>query len=283
MATRIKKTDLARDALYNKVNTMIDEVNTKIDNKDSLPSQTGNAGKFLTTDGTNASWGKVKQIEIKQNLTNPSADTVPSTKAVSDESSRIVSIMDNKVSKSGDTMTGNLSITGDGWNLYMQSNSISYNTAPSTWLNKTIVFVDKNGASFGCVEVAKDHENINNIYLNVFSPKDSWCPIPLGLRAASDGNFGSTAPQCNWDNSIVTTVSHGSNYVRFGNGLQICWGVGGAGNVTLPAPFANTNYQVTTSQVGGGHTYNCGTENYTTTSFNIASYQSHWVAIGYWY
>ena len=96
MATRIEKTDLARDALYEKVNTMVDELNTKIDNKDSLPSQTGKAGKFLTTDGTNASWGEVKQIEIKQDLTNPSADTVPSTKAVSDESSRIVSIMDTK-------------------------------------------------------------------------------------------------------------------------------------------------------------------------------------------
>ena len=98
MATRIEKTDLARDALYNKVNTMIDEVNTKIDNKDSLPSQTGNAGKFLTTDGTNASWGEVKQIEIKQDLTNPSVDTVPSTKAVSDESSRITTLMNTKVS-----------------------------------------------------------------------------------------------------------------------------------------------------------------------------------------
>ena len=98
MATRIEKTDLARDALYDKVNTMIDEVNTKIDNKDSLPSQTGNAGKFLTTDGTNASWGEVKQIEIKQDLTNPSVDTVPSTKAVSDESSRITTLMNTKVS-----------------------------------------------------------------------------------------------------------------------------------------------------------------------------------------
>lgn len=98
MATRIEKTDLARDALYDKVNTMIDEVNTKIDNKDSLPSQTGNAGKFLTTDGTNASWGEVKQIEIKQDLTSPSADTVPSTKAVSDESSRITTLMNTKVS-----------------------------------------------------------------------------------------------------------------------------------------------------------------------------------------
>lgn len=37
---------------------------------------------------------KLKQT-IAQDLTNPSADTVPSTKAVSDESSRIVSIMDS--------------------------------------------------------------------------------------------------------------------------------------------------------------------------------------------
>ena len=66
MVTRIEKSDLARDALYDKVNVMIDEVNTKIDNKDSLPSQTGKAGKFLTTDGTNASWGDAVAIILRQ-------------------------------------------------------------------------------------------------------------------------------------------------------------------------------------------------------------------------
>ena len=66
MVTRIEKSDLARDALYDKANVMIDEVNTKIDNKDSLPSQTGKAGKFLTTDGTNASWGDSVAIILRQ-------------------------------------------------------------------------------------------------------------------------------------------------------------------------------------------------------------------------
>lgn len=66
MVTRIKKTDLARDALYEKVNTMVDELNTKIDNKDSLPSQTGKAGKFLTTNGTNASWSDTVAIILRQ-------------------------------------------------------------------------------------------------------------------------------------------------------------------------------------------------------------------------
>lgn len=35
------------------------EVDTKIDAKDSLPSQTGNAGKYLTTNGTTASWSEI--------------------------------------------------------------------------------------------------------------------------------------------------------------------------------------------------------------------------------
>lgn len=62
-------------------------------NSADIPSQTGQSGKFLTTNGTTTSWGEVKQIEIAQDLSTPSADTVPSTKAVSDESSRITSIM----------------------------------------------------------------------------------------------------------------------------------------------------------------------------------------------
>ena len=53
------------------------------------------------TAGTNDSAAitplKLKQT-IAQDLTNPSTDTVPSTKAVSDESSRIVSIMDRQYS-----------------------------------------------------------------------------------------------------------------------------------------------------------------------------------------
>ena len=36
-----------------------EEVNNKINEKDSLPNQNGNAGKFLTTDGTIASWATV--------------------------------------------------------------------------------------------------------------------------------------------------------------------------------------------------------------------------------
>lgn len=68
------------------------------------------SGKYLTNDGTGALWSDVKSTNIVQDLSNPSADTVLSSQAVADESSRIMSIMNNKVSKSGDTMTGQLTV-----------------------------------------------------------------------------------------------------------------------------------------------------------------------------
>lgn len=39
-------------------------VKAAIDAKDSLPSQSGNSGKFLTTNGTTASWGTVVSATI---------------------------------------------------------------------------------------------------------------------------------------------------------------------------------------------------------------------------
>lgn len=47
---------------------VIDKINEVIDNLDagggggSLPSQTGHAGEFLTTDGTDASWAVATKI-----------------------------------------------------------------------------------------------------------------------------------------------------------------------------------------------------------------------------
>lgn len=139
-----------------------------------------------------------------------------------------------------------------------------------------------NSQTWGTFEVYKDSDTAAHTAIFTFNPSNNNKSSILSVHI-NGSEIWAQCPASKRQNSIVTSEYVGSNYVRFGNGLQICWGVGGAGTVNLPAPFANTNYQVTTSQVGGGHTYNCGTENYTTTSFNITSYQSHWVAIGYWY
>ena len=55
-----KSRDIADSAAtINFIDTVTSNVQDQIDNIDALPSQTGNAGKFLTTDGTTDSWGEV--------------------------------------------------------------------------------------------------------------------------------------------------------------------------------------------------------------------------------
>ena len=44
-----------------KINEIIDE----LDNIDPLPSQTGQSGKFLTTNGTTASWGNATLVTFR--------------------------------------------------------------------------------------------------------------------------------------------------------------------------------------------------------------------------
>lgn len=41
----------------------VENLNQAIENKDSLPAQASHAGKFLTTDGTNASWANVTSLQ----------------------------------------------------------------------------------------------------------------------------------------------------------------------------------------------------------------------------
>ena len=47
------------DGLTSDAQSQINTVQSEIDNFDPLPSQTGNADKYLTTDGTTASWAEV--------------------------------------------------------------------------------------------------------------------------------------------------------------------------------------------------------------------------------
>lgn len=56
------------------------QVNVQPSSGGGLPSQTGNAGKFLTTDGTDASWGEIPVVEdsANGNLTIATSNIVPS-------------------------------------------------------------------------------------------------------------------------------------------------------------------------------------------------------------
>lgn len=258
------------------------EQTTDLTNDDLLPLDTTKK-TFATTLKSLVDWLK-NTFQTKDNLEqalSDATDKYPSSKVLKDESSRIGAIVDTKVNKSGDTMTGKLLFTNN--NIANKNNEYAWNDTPAEDIfYATSEFLDKNGKRMGVWEFTKLKNGTNSMNVVIRNGiNKGWDAIRL--FAASDGGSWVSVPRSRVNGSACITDSHGSNYVRFGNGLQICWGVGGTGTVTLPVPFANTNYQVTTSQVGGGHTYNCGTDNYTTTSFNIASYQAHWVAVGYWY
>ena len=232
MATRIKKTDLARDALYNKVNTMIDEVNTKIDNKDSLPSQTGNAGKFLTTDGTNASWGKVKQIEIKQDLTNPSTNTVPSTKAVK----TAIDAKDSLPSQSGNDgkfLTTNGTTTS--WATVNVDTSDIYNKLDSKQDKSTAV---NYGNISNCItEIPQDIKLELNNNNTIVLKKGSIVYIPNGT-----GNFDKV--------TITQDVSDGADSNRE---TMLFYRVGQNSLEAMPVEFCFSSSTAPTSFLAGNY------------------------------
>ena len=55
-----KSRDIADSAAtINYIDTVTSNVQDQIDNIDALPSQTGNSGKYLATDGTDPSWAEI--------------------------------------------------------------------------------------------------------------------------------------------------------------------------------------------------------------------------------
>ena len=88
-------------------------------------------------------------------------------------------------------------------------------------------------------------------------------------------------------------VSSGSNYLRFGDGTQICWGAitynyASASDIALPVPFSNTSYAVSgmlsihSGVEGIARFGNKSVSSFRITIQNGASSQLDWIAIGRW-
>lgn len=75
----------------------------------SLPSQTGNAGKYITTDGTNASWASISLSTITGTLAAANGGTGFSTYTVGD---LLYASGTNALSQLADVATGNALISG---------------------------------------------------------------------------------------------------------------------------------------------------------------------------
>lgn len=107
---------------------------------------------------------------------------------------------------------------------------------------------------------------------------------PTGATGAT-GPRGPQGPQGPAGASAV--AASGSNWVRFSDGTQICWGTNYSGMVSFPVSFANTNYTpVGSLDVKYPNNYNFGLEDVSTTGMRIntsgGNVKVHWIAFGRW-
>lgn len=107
---------------------------------------------------------------------------------------------------------------------------------------------------------------------------------PTGATGAT-GPRGPQGPQGPAGASAV--AASGSNWVRFSDGTQICWGTNYSGRVSFPVSFANTNYTpVGSLDVQYPNNCNFGLEDVSTTGMRIntsgGTVKVHWIAFGRW-
>lgn len=122
-------------------------------------------------------------------------------------------------------------------------------TAPATNQFGGISTTDKNGVEVATVYSAIDTNNAVTSALWVKQPTATGTEAKaLSIWCDKNGVFHTSCPvQSAEPNSIVTTVSHGTNYVRLGNGIIIQWiyfNNTGPTTWTFPTPFSDTNYAV---------------------------------------
>ena len=211
--------------------------------------------------------------------------------------------MNNYVKKSGDTMSGDLKLSKN-CKVIITNNDLDITTNPTSTQKFYPIVI---------LETKKYNDFL--AYMRYFYETDgssttsliSVCETTDGKRNAKgldihskkDGTGYVVCPKSNVNSSIVTTVSHGTNYVRFGNGIQICWfypQISGSGKsnqtLTLPVAFNNTNYLALVQQTGDSptndYTNTLSIMNKTTTNFVIRkamgeSMYLQVLCVGYWY
>ena len=163
-------------------------------------------------------------------------------------------------------------------------------TAPTVPQFGGVSTYDKNNVEIATIYSAIDTNNAVTSALWVKQPTAAGTDAKaISIYCDKNGVFHtSCSVQSAEPNSIVTTIAHGTNYMRFGNGLQICWGTSAVGQtITLPQPFKDANYKITFCQTNvDEHDINqvVRDKDKTTTSFRFSrGYTGDWIALGYWY
>lgn len=169
--------------------------------------------------------------------------------------------------------TGNQTKSG---RIDFQNNyDLIWNTTPAAG-NKEVSMV------FGNTIDATGSTITNLATRKVVNGKELYSVLQTFITAS--GVIGTACIGSDWDNSIVTTLKHGNNFIHFGNRLKIMWGNCSSADQTvlLPYPFETTDYQVVVTCGAGENINYCpAVDNLTTTSFHKSDRGQHWIACGF--
>lgn len=167
-----------------------------------------------------------------------------------------------------------------------------------TWDDKYVLnnsfMMPTNG---GAIMMTAGTSSTGGAYFRLYG-KDHASGTGQFVLVATDGTnskslTGKPDGSLNWNGKSVETVdSVGSNYIRYVNGLQICWGEAEAeetSTITLPKAFVSGHYYATANPLSSSaNAYQMSVSERTTTSFKINSYDGAknrskmWLAIGKW-
>ena len=112
-----------------------------------IPSQTSNSGKYLTTDGTNLSWGTVTEgsdISLL-NYSDASFNNVDISGVLNIINSDLS--LNNNLYVLGDTSLNNLEISG---NFKLKNNNNVFDISESIYLDTSSIIIDASNIRFDC-------------------------------------------------------------------------------------------------------------------------------------
>lgn len=147
-------------------------------NAADIPSQTGQSGKFLTTNGSACSWATV------------SADTSDCVK-----------------------LTGNQDINGEKYfySNFFRANSNDIRTVtPASTLQSQIAYLDQNGNTSAVLEYQHTTTGDSKLVLSVVGQDDNYMAIPLTIGRTSSGTDFTSAPtpSVSSNNTNIATTAY---------------------------------------------------------------------------
>lgn len=213
-------------------------------------------------------------------LAAPTAADGPATFRALDKNDVGLGNVDNVAALplTGGTMSGQIKRTSGGTQISARDRTGLYSGYPGDQNYGSVVGQGtKNGVqTIGCLGGQESLVFSYSLDSNYSSGNNSTTQVTLDARG------GTIALTSDIQQGVV---AYGSNYVRFGDGTQICWGSCGNNSFSsFGAAFANTDYRIGMSEWKSGSWENYGIGSKSTTGVTLRSERNtmEYIAIGRW-